>query len=108
VFTCYHLCLPQPLCNGIEARESEWMITGSVIVEVAPVNKMGLTKKVYVVSEEGKQVPESFEGEPKTTLEATISEGAALFEEQVGLIGESGFSEPMGAELEESLEIKAS
>ncbi|TMK99152.1 MAG: hypothetical protein E6G34_06560 [Actinobacteria bacterium] len=107
-FTCYHVCLPEPLCNGVEVRQSEWIISDSVIAEVQPVDQMTFKTRVYVVSEEGKQVPESFEGGPKATLEATIAEPVWLFKEQVGLIGESGFSGPMGYETEEKLEIKAS
>jgi alpha-tubulin suppressor-like RCC1 family protein len=87
---------------GSGASVTALALEGSVIGHVAPVDKMGSTFAVLYKQTDGRQVPESFEGEIRNVLTLTATPlMRESFAEQVGLRSRGMRSG------EEPLEIKA-
>jgi hypothetical protein len=89
----------QPSILTVEcgASKAPVTVTGSVIGQIAPFDKMTTSFSLKFSQSAGKQIPEQFEGGVKDTLTANLASGA----EEAGLAGADKFTN------EEKLQIKA-
>lgn len=83
-----------------------WTLTGSVIGQISPLNRMTSSFRLQLHARGSEQVPQSLRGEPPDTLTATRVLGAEARTEAAGLTLR-GESESLAAQNEEPLEIKA-
>ena len=104
------LKLPTPLafdCRiGAEPPEPK-VLEGSFIGKIGGINVMRETFKATYTANDGKQVPEQFEGGPASVL--TLKDILSSTSEQAGLtiIGVEEKPKPLIIENEEPIEIKA-
>jgi hypothetical protein len=103
---------PSPIVLGFtcggppEAGGESWMLEGSVIGRIKPLDTMTSTYKLIFAARGAEQVPERLQGGPADALRATRVSGSGTSEEAVGLTlrDEHRTIEARG---EEALEIKA-
>jgi hypothetical protein len=93
---------PEELTGG-----EAWTVEGSVIGQIAPIDKMTLSNRLMFRARGAEQVPEAFLGGFKDTLLATRTVGSETTSEAAGLTLRDEVARAIESHSEEEVEIKA-
>jgi hypothetical protein len=84
-----------------------WTLEGSVIGQIAPIDKMTLSNRLIYRARGAEQIPEAFLGGFKDTLLATRTVGSQTTREAAGLTLRDEVTRAIESQSEEEVEIKA-